>query len=208
MAHARRGEVRGELAVDAVAQPDQDPGREPRLGLGQDARQRRRSVPAHGFQDCGGFDGSRFEVEVVCADRAGHAGPLEVRAVWRIRARLGPSVDRDPLAGHDDRVAGERGGESDGACAALGELDRGHLVAFARRAGGDDHGVPRPIAIRQRDGINRRRREDSKADGQGRGRAQDCGRGRHMTMAETAGHRADDHQHHRRGHRETTREDP
>ena len=115
VAHAGRREVRGELAVDAVAQPDQDPGREPRLGLGQDARERRRRVPAHGFQGCGRFDGSRFELEVVCADRAGHAGPLEVRAVWRVRAWLEPSVDGDPLAGRDDRVAGERRRESDGA---------------------------------------------------------------------------------------------
>ena len=208
MAHAGRREVRGELAVDTLAQPDQDPGREPRFGLGQDARERRGRVPADGFQRCGRFDGSWFELEALGADRARDAGPLEVRAVWRVGAWLGPPVDGDPLARRDDRVAGERRSDPDGrvppaasSIVAIWLPSRGAPVATTTACHGPSPSGSATASVAGR-------RQDSQADGHGRGRAQDGGRCRHMTVAEPAGHRADEHQHDRRGHRERTREDP
>ena len=208
MAHAGRREIRGELAIDALAQPDQDPGREPRFGLGQDARERRRRVPADGFQRCGRFDGSRFELEVLGADRAGHAGPLEVRAVWRVGAWLGPPVDGDPLAGRDDRVAGERRGKPDGSCAAsassivaIWRPSRGAPVATTTAFHGPS---PSGNATASVAGGGRTARRTAMAAAAHRMAAV----ARHMTTAEPAGHRAHEHQQHRRGHRETAREDP
>ena len=65
VAHAGRREICRELAVDSLPKADQDPGREPRFGFGQHARERRRRVPADGFQRRGRFDGSRFELEAL-----------------------------------------------------------------------------------------------------------------------------------------------
>ena len=114
VADAGRRERRREVAVDPVAQADEDAGREARLGLGQDPGQGVARAPAE-------------RLEAAAQDRRGPAGRSAFATTSvptaPIRSRYSPygesgrgriaALDDDAVAGDDLRVARERRGDAE-----------------------------------------------------------------------------------------------
>ena len=108
VAHPGRRERRREVAVHAVAQADEDPGREPRLGLGEDAGQRLARASPESLEATTRVVRCRLDGQRSRGERPDRADPRQVVAVWRV----GPRPDR-AIDGHD--VARERPRGSGGA---------------------------------------------------------------------------------------------
>ena len=94
--HAGRRERRRQVAVDPVAQADEDPGREAGLRFGQRGGEGGRGGLPGVLDDVGGIHGARRDLDRARADGADRPDPLEVVAVGRRRSRPDRPVDRRP----------------------------------------------------------------------------------------------------------------
>ena len=102
------GRERGrEVAVDAVAQADEDACREARLGLGQDAGQRVAGATPQAFEPAAEVLGSRLHLERPGRERADRPDPLQVLPVCRIGTFADRPVDHDRVARDHDGIARE-----------------------------------------------------------------------------------------------------
>ena len=112
MADAGGSEVRGHVLVHAVAEPDQDGGGEPALGLGQDTLERVARALTEAFQ--------APRRRVVVADhrqfgrlaRGGDALGREPGLVVAVAQRAHASGPRDAVAGQEPWVGRRHGGAS------------------------------------------------------------------------------------------------
>ena len=109
VADAGRRERRGEVAIDQVAQADEDAGRQSgfrlRAGHGSSASAApRRSASRRRA----GSSGAGCDREGPRRQRPDRTDPQQVVAVRRIGPRPDRAVDDDPVAGIDDRIAGQR----------------------------------------------------------------------------------------------------
>ena len=130
MADAGRREVGGERPIDALSQPDEDPGRQPRLGLREGLLERVAAGIAKGLEAerRGVLEGERPALE-----RARRARSSEVVAVRVVVGRWSKApLDLDEVARRDGRERGER--RRDGDIALFGvEAQPRNLFSLPRR---------------------------------------------------------------------------
>ena len=174
MADAGRRERGGDVAVDAVAQPDEDPGGQPGLGFGQDRGEGVAGAAAEPFQaaDRAVRSGRRPRAgpHRACPTRRSARGTR--RTACRAAAARGPRRRRGRLARPPGSGAASRRARKIAVASGLDEPQRRDLVAVARRPDGlHDHrprpsAVGRPVASRRRQGRRSRRSAMSRgADG-------------------------------------------
>jgi hypothetical protein len=168
MARADGREVRRQIAIDPVAQPDHDPGGEARLRLRDRGGEgiagptpeplERRARPGH----------RRLHRQRSRANRRRHVGPPEIVAIRPVWRRFERAVDRHDQAGLDLRIAGERRGDEPGPGAhaiRTGDDSEGRdLLAVAIGSTALDDRGPWPTTLRElvgrdRAGIDRARHE-------------------------------------------------
>ena len=106
MTDAGRRERRGEVAIDVVAQADENPGSQPGFGLGQGPGQGLARGPPNSLDSAGRRAVRPEPLERAGTERGGDADPSQVRPVAAVigRERLEPSADRHPIARGDARV--------------------------------------------------------------------------------------------------------
>ena len=194
MARPGRREVRGERPVDALPEPDQDPGGEAGLGFRQRQAERVTRRVAHRLErETGRWrqDGHGRRVQA-----PGRPGPPEVLAVAIvIRRRPQAATDLHGVAGADRRERRQRRGHPDGTgrpgSPTVGHAAQPrHLVAVPRGANRLHDRRPRSRAVGEgRDRRRRRAQEDAQreqgragAPGEQRDRAPDA-RGRAASPA-------------------------
>ena len=97
MADAGRRERGSEVAVDAVAQADEDAGGQARLGLGQDPGQGLAGATPQRLEPAPEVVGRRLDIERPGRERADRADPLQVLPVGRI-GRVRGSILRPTTA--------------------------------------------------------------------------------------------------------------
>ena len=167
------GRERGsEVAVDAVAQADEDACGEARLGLGQDAGQGLAGATPQSFEPAPEVLGSRLHIESPGRERADRADPLQVLPVGRIGTFADRSVNHDRVAGDHDGIAGERGRDLDPGAGGRRRERRG-LLAVARRADRLDDHPPRAVTLGRTVGRRRSGRHHRESHGDGRSTERD-----------------------------------
>ena len=87
MTRADGREIRGEVAVDLIAKPDDDPGRQARLGFGDCRRESGAGTASQALEDIRRLGLRRPDLERTDAERARHAGSAEVITVWIVVRR-------------------------------------------------------------------------------------------------------------------------
>jgi hypothetical protein len=166
MARAGGRKVGGEVAIDAVAETDQDARGEPRLGLRHCPVQPVRGRAAAVFQRRLQEALRREDTEALGAQRSDCPDPGEVGAIVVRRRRANPAAQLDAVAGHDGRVPRQRGGNNDRRRAF--EPHGRRTGPGSKRADALHHGDPGAVTVRDR---NSRR----SCVGCERAAARDCG---------------------------------
>ena len=109
------GRERGrEVAVDPVAEADEDPGGEAGLGLGQRPGQGVARGPPQALDRARRGPVAAESLERPCPQRRGDADPAQVRAVAAVvgRESLEAPADDDAIVRRDLGIAGQRGGDA------------------------------------------------------------------------------------------------
>ena len=142
-------EVGRDLPVDAIAQADEDPRGESRLGFGEDAGQQLAGIAAPTLQQRAGIDGPLQHLHRPGVEGAPRVESLEVSTIGAVRSRPRTSRHGDPVARFDRWIARQRRGDPESARAAGHGPDRGHLMTLARGPDGLDDHRPRPAVGRR-----------------------------------------------------------
>ena len=163
------GERRGEVAIDLVAKPDHDAGREASLGLRDRGRQGLAGGSPHSFKARGGIRLAADDGQRAGSDGAVDADPREIVAVWTFGRRLDPSVDPELVARLHGWVAGERCRHRQGpeTVRRRGETERRHLLSVARGGDACHRADPRPTACRELRGRSSRTAREGEAQRDG-----------------------------------------
>ena len=165
VADAGRSEVGGEGAIDALAQPDQDPGGQSRLGLGEGEPER---VPARVAERLEAERSGLLERERPAVERAGRARASQVVAVWVVvRRRTEASCNLDDITRRDRRECRER--RRDGDLAVVGVQAQPRDLLPVPRRSDRLHGCRPWAPILGERWRGRRRRPEQHPDGQGDG---------------------------------------
>ena len=135
--------------VDAIAQADEDPRGESRLGFGEHAGQQLAGIAAPALQQRAGIDGPLQHLHRPGVEGAPRAESLEVSTIRAVRSRPRTSRHGDPVARFDRWIARQRRGDPEPARAAGHGPDRGDLMALARGSDGLDDHRPGPAALRR-----------------------------------------------------------
>ena len=196
--HAGRGECRRQVAVDTVAQADQDSGRQPGLGLGQHPGKRLARSPSQFLEAAPGIRRRRAHAKVLRRQRSDRTDPREVVTVGRLGPRPDLPLHGDAVAGHEFGVPRERGRHGEGRAGARRGRQGHGLVPVARRSRGCHDQRPRSFARRRLGQGHRSRLDDGQSQGDQPG-AHDhrpsrprSSRGAHLTEQEQPGHREGD----------------
>ncbi len=134
MTHAGCRERGGQITIHAVAESDEDAGRQPSLRFGKDGRQGGGCGLPSSFDRVGRVGRRAFHGHRACRQRADRPDPLEIVPVGRVGSRMDGTLDRESVARDDLRIRGQRGRHAEGRRLAATRSQCGGLLAGSRRA--------------------------------------------------------------------------
>jgi len=155
------GRERGrEIPVDPVAETDEDPGREPGLGLGDGSTERVVGGSSETLERSSGIAWRGEDLDRSRSQHADGADPREVLAVVALGTWLRRAVDGHPVAGHHHRP--RREGRREAGPRWRRQVQDCRPLTLPQRPDTDHDGRPRPRARGQLDGRRRqcRRRDE------------------------------------------------